>query len=92
MVKYIKAANYGEDITLKIYYDFSVSDNPTAKRILNNVLEPDTVDIILNGNVWYAERGSLPKYAKEYLKEYIKRRFGADYLYDVAPPLEHLYN
>ena len=38
MVKYIKAANYGEDITPKLYYDFSVSDNPIEKRILDNVL------------------------------------------------------
>lgn len=84
MVKYIKAANYGEDITPKLYYDFSVSDNPIEKRILDNVLEYDTVDIILNDSVWYVERGSLPKYAKEYLKKYINSRFGADYLYDVA--------
>lgn len=54
------------------------------------MLEHDTVDIILNDTVWHVERGSLPKYAKEYLKKYIKSRFGADYLYDVV--FEYLYN
>ena len=78
MVRYIRS-NQVKELTKSVE-----GLNPIEKRILDNVLEYDTVDIILNDSVWYVERGSLPKYAKEYLKKYIKSRFGADYLYDVA--------
>lgn len=87
------------NIVGELYNDFKDSPNKTERKIWD-LINHDTFYIIKDGNVWWFEKvnsnKSIPNYCYDYLRKYIKKNYGLDYLYDVAPigqrKMENWYN
>lgn len=73
----------------EIFAQLENSTTKIAQKVYDVLSREGIAGIIVKDNVFWFEhysRGNdCPAYVYEWLKKYIKRKYGYDYLYDVTP-------
>lgn len=80
-----------QNIAMQVYYDLRIekSKSKIAAKCWNILDEDRCMIVLMDNEYWYIEKtsqyNSIPKYFRDFLKRFIQKKYGFEYLYDKFP-------